>query len=75
MGVADTGRFYMKAGMGVSGPPPRFRPPPPPEERRPVVHRRADYNETSSEGEEGNWEPPLVPDYRWPPDHADPTPD
>ena len=64
MGMADTGRFYMKGMNGVGGPPPRFRPPPPPDERRPMVHRRADYNETSSEGEEGPWEPPLVPDYR-----------
>ena len=29
-----------------------------------MVHRRVEYNETSSEGEEGPWEPPLVPDYR-----------
>ena len=64
MGMADTGRFYMKGMNGIGGPPPRFRPPPPPDERRPMVHRRADYNETSSEGEEGPWEPPLVPDYR-----------
>ena len=54
----------MKGMNGIGGPPPRFRPPPPPDERRPMVHRRADYNETSSEGEEGPWEPPLVPDYR-----------
>ena len=54
----------MKGMNGMTGPPPRFRPPPPPDERRPMVHRRVDYNETSSEGEEGPWEPPLVPDYR-----------
>ena len=64
MGMADTGRFYMKGMNGMTGPPPRFRPPPPPDERRPMVQRRVDYNETSSEGEEGPWEPPLVPDYR-----------
>lgn len=64
MGMADSGRFYMKGGMSHGGPPPRFRPPPPPDERRPIMHRRVEYNETSSEGEEGPWEPPLVPDYR-----------
>jgi len=66
MGVADTARFYMKPGqvpVGSSGPPPRFRPPPPPEERRPVMSRRVEYAETSSDGEEGMFEP-IIPDYR-----------
>ena len=58
MGVADTGRFFLRGGQ----PPPRFRPPPPPDERRggPLA-RRAEYMETSSEGEEGELGPP---DYR-----------
>lgn len=66
MGVADTARFYMKPGQGPvvsSGPPPRFRPPPPPEERRPVMSRRVEYAETSSDGEEAMFEP-IIPDYR-----------
>ena len=64
MGVADTARFYMKPGQPpVSGPPPRFRPPPPPEERRPLVNRRMDYVETSSDGEDGMFDP-IIPDYR-----------
>ena len=66
MGVADTGRFYMKPGSGpVSGPPPRFRPPPPPDERRPMVTRRVpEYHDTSSDGEDGVMFDPIVPDYR-----------
>ena len=72
MGVADTGRFYMKSGPGgapVSGPPPRFRPPPPPEERgerRPVMSRRvaAEYLDTSSDGEDNVVFDPIVPEYR-----------
>ena len=67
MGVADTGRFYMKPGhqgVPVSGPPPRFRPPPPPEERRPVMSRRVpEYHDTSGEGEDILYDP-IVPDYR-----------
>ena len=63
MGVADTARFYLKPGQAPvvsSGPPPRFRPPPPPEERRPVMSRRGEYAETSSDGEDH----PVIPDYR-----------
>ena len=64
MGVADTARFYMKPGQPpVSGPPPRFRPPPPPEERRPLVNRRMEYVETSSDGEDMMFDP-IIPDYR-----------
>ena len=66
MGVADTARFYMKPGQAPvvsSGPPPRFRPPPPPEERRPVMSRRVEYAETSSDGEDAMFDP-IIPDYR-----------
>ena len=67
MGMADTGRFFLKPGhqgVPVSGPPPRFRPPPPPEERRPVMSRRVpEYHDTSSDGEDILYDP-IVPDYR-----------